>query len=141
MNVGEFHLIETLEVFDSERRHFSSWRVQFGAPPFPDCPAPHRKVARTVWRPSISGLPSAAPKGARKSMGCAEAYLCTPHKKPRRLTQQGRKRTLSGRKLSSAIDIMSLCPSRNTGCGETSSKHTLSGRKTGLTKLFHQDIK
>src|SRR5208283_4260440 len=36
---------------------------------------------------------------ARKSRDCAEAYLCTPHKKPRRLTQLGRKRTLSGRKL------------------------------------------
>ncbi len=31
-------------VSDLERRHFSSWRVQFGAPPFQDCPAPHRKV-------------------------------------------------------------------------------------------------
>ena len=30
--------------FCSEGRPFSSWRVQFGAPPFPDCPAPHRKV-------------------------------------------------------------------------------------------------
>src|SRR5208283_5409160 len=34
-------------------------------------------MARTVWRPVISGLPSAAPKGARKSRVCAEAYLCT----------------------------------------------------------------
>ncbi len=32
-------------------------------------------MARTVWCPAISGLPSAAPKGARKSMVCAEAYI------------------------------------------------------------------
>src|SRR5208283_4068633 len=36
---------------------------------------------------------------ARKSRGCAEAYMGTPHKKPRRLTPPGGKRTLSGRKL------------------------------------------
>ncbi len=59
---------KTLAVFDSEGRHFSPWRVQFGAPPSPDCPAPHRKVARTVWRPATSGLPSAAPKGGAYSL-------------------------------------------------------------------------
>jgi hypothetical protein len=35
----------------------------------------------------------------RKSRGCAEAYIGTPHKKPRRLTPSGRKRILSGLKL------------------------------------------
>ncbi len=51
-----------------ERRHFSPWRVQFGAPSLPDCPAPHRKVARTVWRLVTSGLPSTAPKGGAYSL-------------------------------------------------------------------------
>jgi len=36
---------------------------------------------------------------AMKSRACAEAYMGTPHKKARRLTPPGRKRTLSGRKL------------------------------------------
>ncbi|MFZ0928171.1 MAG: hypothetical protein WAN11_06205, partial [Syntrophobacteraceae bacterium] len=82
--------------FAIAQRRTERWRVQFGAPPFPNCPAPHRKVARTVWCPAISELPSAAPKGGayslaprhfaiaqrrtercRKSMGCAEAHLCT----------------------------------------------------------------
>jgi hypothetical protein len=36
---------------------------------------------------------------ARKSRGCAEAYMGTLHKEARRLTPPGRKRTLSGRKL------------------------------------------
>ncbi len=39
-------------VSDLERRHFSSWRVQFGAPPFPDCPAPHRR-----WRVQFGAPP------------------------------------------------------------------------------------
>src|SRR5512137_1399235 len=33
---------------------------------------------------------------ARKSRGCAEAYVGTPHKQARRLTPPGRKRTVSG---------------------------------------------
>jgi hypothetical protein len=33
---------------------------------------------------------------ARKSSGCAEAYTSTPHKQARRLTQPGRKKTVSG---------------------------------------------
>ena len=36
---------------------------------------------------------------ARKSRGCAEAYIGTPHKQTRRLTPPGRKRTVSGWKL------------------------------------------
>src|SRR6185369_8933721 len=36
---------------------------------------------------------------ARKSRDCAEAYIGTPHKQSRRLTQPGQKSTLSGRKL------------------------------------------
>ena len=36
---------------------------------------------------------------ARKSRACAEAYIDTPYKQARRLTQPGRKRTISGRKL------------------------------------------
>ena len=36
---------------------------------------------------------------ARKSRGCAEAYMGTPHKQDRRLTPPRRKRTLSGWKL------------------------------------------
>ncbi|MGO9021180.1 MAG: hypothetical protein ACLQVJ_22805, partial [Syntrophobacteraceae bacterium] len=82
--------------FRIAQRRTERWRVQFGAPSFPDCPAPHRKVARTVWRLVISGLPSAAPKGGayslaprhfriaqrrtercRKSRVCAEAYMGT----------------------------------------------------------------
>ena len=39
---------------------------------------------------------------ARKSRVYTEAYLGTPHKETRRLTQPGRKRALSGWKLSKA---------------------------------------
>jgi hypothetical protein len=60
---------KTLEVFYSERRHFSSWQGNQG--------------------------------------GCAEAYVCTPHKKPRRLTQQGRKRTLSERRRAKGTSFIS----------------------------------
>ncbi|MGA3116225.1 MAG: hypothetical protein ABSF90_17530 [Syntrophobacteraceae bacterium] len=42
-------------------------------------------MARTVWRPVISGLPSAAPKGARKELalspakgGVARRRTCVP---------------------------------------------------------------
>src|SRR5208337_5065070 len=48
---------------------------------------------------------------ARKSRGCAEAYMGTPHKRDRRLTPPGRKRTLSGWKLDSKADT--LTPVRN----------------------------
>ena len=45
---------------------------------------------------------------ARKSRGCAEAYISTPHKQARRLTQPGRKRTLSGQKKGAPITGRSL---------------------------------
>ena len=94
---------KTLAVFDSDsltsKKAFFVLARTVWRPASSGLPSAAPKGARTVWRPASSGLPSAAPKGARKSMGCAEAYMGTPHKQAQRLTPPGRKRTLSGRKL------------------------------------------
>ena len=71
-----------------------------------------RKPRMSHWQFSIRkggifrpGKERACPEPC-EGRGCAEAYLCTPHKKPRRLTQQGRKRTLSGRKLTITPEVL-----------------------------------
>jgi len=38
-------------------------------------------------------------------MDCAEAYIGTPHKQARGLTQPGRKKTVSGWKLNSSLPV------------------------------------
>ena len=77
-------------------------------------------LARTVSRPAISGLPSAAPKGARKSMGCAEAYIGTAS----RSVEIGDRA-----RLSLCGHRQRLWPSRRRGPAAPGRKRTLSGRK------------
>ena len=105
---------ETLAVSDSERRHFSSWRVQFGASPFPDCPAPHRKVQEIKGlRGGDLGSALAATHKRRRIVEPCSTHIAgpregSPHKKTRRLTPPGRKMTLSGWKPSQQHAI--TCP-------------------------------
>jgi len=69
--------------FRIAQRRTERWRVQFGAPPFPDCPAPHRKVEE------IKGL-----------RGCVHRYAAQENPKiDPALAGPGRKRALSGWKL------------------------------------------
>ena len=80
----------------------------------------HRESSRALWSYFLSSVHPETPDGdagsfrfekegffalARKSRGCAEAYLGTPHKQARSLTPPGRKRTLSGWKLSMAAHL------------------------------------
>src|SRR5208283_5173590 len=72
---------EILTVSNSERRHFSSWRVQFGVPSFPDCPAPHRKVRVQFGVPSFPDCPAPHRK-VRVQFGVPSFPDCpAPHRK------------------------------------------------------------
>ncbi len=69
---------------------------------------------------------------ARKSRGCAEAYMGTPHKQDRRLTPPRRKRTLSGWKLAAL---------RHSGRAfEPESRECFKYRVTKETQHRHENI-
>ena len=98
INVGEFHLINVGEFHLMSHWQFSIRKGGIFRPGAYSLTPRHFRIAqRRTERCKERACPEPA-----EGRGCAEAYLCTPHKKPRRLTQQGRKRTLSGRKLNNA---------------------------------------
>ncbi len=60
--------------FRIAQRRTERWRVQFGAPPFPDCPAPHRKVQGIVrLRAGVQWVP---PLVMDRSGIASWSYLC-----------------------------------------------------------------
>ena len=68
---------KTLAVFDSDsltsKKAFFVLARTVWRPAISGLPSAAPKGARTVWRPAISGLPSAAPKGARKELALSPA--------------------------------------------------------------------